>query len=144
MVRGTDRGRGGHDAVGHLHRAGERKRGHTGGRHDSVERQRAVDLAGNVMTDDTVPSADLGSAGIEVDTTDPANLSGMDVVYDNGVNSGGDDNPTNDPAVTTTLVGQGVDINEVAETSTTTYYALSDAGAGTSGWVTDPADRLFP
>ena len=32
---------GGHDAVGHLHRAGERKRGHTGGRHDSVERQRA-------------------------------------------------------------------------------------------------------
>ena len=27
-----------------------------------------VDLAGNVMTDDTVPSADLGSAGIEVDT----------------------------------------------------------------------------
>ena len=103
-----------------------------------------VDRAGNVMTDDTVPSADLGSAGIEVDTTDPANLSGMDVVYDNGVNSGGDDNLTNDPAVTTTLVGQGVDINEVAETSTTTYYALSDAGAGTSGWVTDPADSLFP
>ena len=27
-----------------------------------------VDLAGNVMTDNTVPSADLGSAGIEVDT----------------------------------------------------------------------------
>ena len=101
-----------------------------------------VDLAGNVMTDNTVPSADLGSAGIEVDTTAPANLSGMDVVYDNGVNSGGDDNLTNDPAVTTTLVGQGVDINEVAETSTTTYYALSDAGAGTSGWVTDPADLV--
>ena len=49
---------------------------------------------------------------------------------------------TNDPAVTTTLVGQGEDINGVAETSTTTYYALSNAGAGTTGWVTDPADLV--
>ena len=68
----------------------------------------------------------------------------MDVVYDNGVNSGGDDNLTNDPAVTTTLVGQGVDINEVAETSTTTYYALSDAGAGTSGWSRTRPTWLIP
>ena len=81
------------------------------------------------MTDTDVPAADLGAAGIEVDTTNPSDLSGMDAVSDNGINFAGDDNLTDDPAVTTTLVGQGEDINGVAETSTTTYYALSNAGA---------------
>ena len=56
----------------------------------------ATDVAGNVS-----PTA---STSFTLDLTEPSDLSGMDLVNDTGINLAGDDDLTNDPAVTTTLV----------------------------------------
>jgi hypothetical protein len=63
-----------------------------------------VDLAGNVMTDTTVPTADLSVAGIEVDTTAPDAPSIESWATDAGVLA--DDGITSDNTLTLTVTGE--------------------------------------
>jgi hypothetical protein len=95
-----------------------------------VVNAKATDAAGNIVEDTDT---------FLLDATAPVQLTGLDVANDNGVAS--DDNLTNDPSLTTPA-GQGDETGGGTEASSTTYYALSNAGAGTTGWVTTPSSLV--
>ena len=75
-----------------------------------------------------------------LDATAPADLSGLVVENDNGIEV--DDDLTNDTSLTAPA-GEGIDQGGQAGTSPTTCYALTDEGAGTTGWVADPTTLGF-
>ena len=104
-----------------------------------------TDTAGNAMVAVTVESGDYVFTSIEIDTTAPSNLSGMDLSNDTGV-SAIDDLAANTD-LDTTAAGEGLDTGGNVETSTITYFAMTDAGAGTSGWETStstPESSMVP
>ena len=79
---------------------------------------------------------------IEIDTTAPSNLSGLDLSNDTGV-SATDDLADNTSLDTTALAGEGLGTGGNVETSTITYFAMTDAGTGTSGWETSTSALSF-